>query len=145
MCMATKLTKKQREFADKYIETGNGTNSVLGVYNTEDSRTAAVIAHENLTKPNVVNYIQSKLSDELLAKKHLEGLEAVRTIATKDGPIEEPDYAVRHKYLDTAYKVKGSFAPEKKATVNVDVTIPSEKAQKIAEKYESELRADLLS
>ena len=49
------------------------------------------------------------LPDKLLAKKHLEGLEA-----TKGGESEEPDYAVRHKYLDSAYKVKGNYAPEKK-------------------------------
>lgn len=35
---------------------------------------------------------------------------------------EEPDYATRHKYLDSAYKMKGAYAPEKK-----DITTGGEK------------------
>ena len=40
------------------------------------------------------------LPDATLAKKHKEGLNA-----TKDNL--QPDFAVRHKYLETAYRVKG--------------------------------------
>jgi len=47
------------------------------------------------------------LPDAKLAKAHKEGLEAY----SKD---KEPDFTVRHKYLDTAYKLKGSYAPAKK-------------------------------
>lgn len=35
--------------------------------------------------------------------------------------IEVPDYATRHKYLDSAYKIKGTYAPEKRITANVEV------------------------
>jgi len=42
------------------------------------------------------------MPDEKLAKVHNEGLEAV----SKDG---EKDYATRHKYLDTAYKIKNKY------------------------------------
>jgi phage terminase small subunit len=53
-----KLTRKQKEFADEYIRTGNGTQSALKAYDTTDRKTAGVIAVENLTKPSVADYLQ---------------------------------------------------------------------------------------
>lgn len=49
---------------------------------------------------------KSGLSDEELLKVHKEGLSATNLVG-------QPEYAIRHKYLDTAYKIKGSYAPEK--------------------------------
>ena len=66
-----KLYPKEKAFADKYIETGNGTQSALEVYDTDDYHTAGGIASENLKKPKIIDYIESKLSDEMLAEKHL--------------------------------------------------------------------------
>lgn len=66
-----KLYPKEKAFADKYIETGNGTQSALEVYDTEEENVAANIAHQNLRKPKIIDYIESKLSDEMLAEKHL--------------------------------------------------------------------------
>lgn len=63
------------------------------------------------------------LDDEELARVHKEGLNAVKKehkIVDRDesgSPIYDfvnvDDYATRHKYLETAYKLKGYFAPEK--------------------------------
>lgn len=55
-----RLTKKEKGFADAYIETGNGVQSALQNYNTDSYGTAAVIAHENLSKPKVKAYLESK-------------------------------------------------------------------------------------
>ncbi len=52
-----KLTAKQRKFADKYIETGNATQSALQAYNTDDYSTAANIGSDNLNKPNIAIYL----------------------------------------------------------------------------------------
>lgn len=52
-----KLTPKQKKFADKYLETGNGTRSALAAYDTEDYQTAASIAEENLRKPEIIVYL----------------------------------------------------------------------------------------
>ena len=82
---------------------------MLKNYDTDDENVAGSIASQNLNKLKIKNAIAEALPDELLARVHLEGLEA-----TKGGESEEPDYAVRHKYLDSAYKVKGNYAPEKK-------------------------------
>lgn len=127
--MARGLTKKQKGFVKEYIKTGNGRKAVLKNYDTTDDNVAGAIASENLTKPNIQNAIKEALPDDLLAQVHIEGLRATKRSGTggmkigigTDGNVEdfghtdidEPDYAVRHKYLDTAYKIKGSYEAEK--------------------------------
>jgi len=65
--------------------------------------------------------IKQNLPDEMLVKVHKQGLNATTKkphLVDRDDkgrPIyeykKEEDYSVRHKYLDTAYKLKGSYAP----------------------------------
>jgi len=57
--MAKRLTKKQKEFADEYVKTGNGTKAALKTYETSDYSTASVIAAENLDKPKIRQYLDS--------------------------------------------------------------------------------------
>lgn len=141
--MATRLTKKERGFVKEILKGKNGTEAALAAYDTDKPLTAASIASENLTKPKIVNAIHAALPDALLAKVHLEGLEAYKLgngamIGGEDGieaiRTEEPDFATRHKYLDTAYKVKGSYAPDKHLNLNLESTIPSEELKGIAER-----------
>ncbi len=102
------LTKKQKIFVKEYVKTENGTQSALKAYDTKDPNTANQIAIENLRKPTVINVIKSiaeQIPNEDLVKVHREGLNAGKK--TEDGI--EPDYATRHKYLDTAYKIKGMY------------------------------------
>jgi len=58
--MARTITPKQKKFAREYLETGNGLQSALKVYDTEDPSTAGNIASENLNRPNVIAYLESK-------------------------------------------------------------------------------------
>ena len=51
----TKLTEKQKRFADYYIETGNGTEAAVKAGYSK--KTARVIGQENLLKPAIKNYI----------------------------------------------------------------------------------------
>lgn len=81
--------------------------------------------------------MEKYLPDKLLAKVHKEGLSATKRSGTGGmvlnteksefghTEIDEPDYAVRHKYLDSAYKLKGSYAPEKQEviTANIDIDV----------------------
>lgn len=55
-----KLTKKQKIFIQEYLETGNGVQSALKAYDTNDYGTGAVIASDNLKKPNIREYLESK-------------------------------------------------------------------------------------
>lgn len=119
--MAQKLTKQEKKFIDIKAETGNGTLAVKEAFGIEDSNRAAVRANYLLRKPNIINAIQAALPDELLAQVHLEGLNATRSFPLGEGEYEDaPDYAVRHKYLDSAYKLKGSYAAEKHVNLNID-------------------------
>lgn len=53
------LTKKQAEFVKEYLDTGNGVQSALKVYDTDDYSTAGNIASENLKKPKIIEYLES--------------------------------------------------------------------------------------
>lgn len=131
----TGLSKKEKGFVKDYLELGNGTKAALNNYNTENENVAANIASENLRKPKIINAIQEALPDDLLAKVHLQGLDA-----TDEGI---PDYAVRHKYLDSAYKLKGLYAPDKSISLNVNADITDPKAKELADKYEEALKENL--
>lgn len=187
--MAKSLTKKQKGFVKDYIATGNGTQAALKNYDTEDYKTASVIATENLDKPSIVLAIKDALPDELLAAKHLALLNSTRIehmvfplgperrdkaeldtskmpkevatmldaeMALRETKLTDEDITqmlaevnckvrtivhgetARHVYfwaadnkavkdaLDMAYKVKGTYAPEKSASINLNVDVPAE-------------------
>lgn len=116
--MSRNLTKKQKVFVDEYVETGIATQAAMKAYPDTTYDTQRVIGSENLTKPYIVKAIEDALPDDLLAKVHMEGLEATAVRFTPEGEqIDVPDYATRHKYLDAAYKIKGKYAAEKHIVV----------------------------
>ena len=116
-----KLTKKQKGFAKEYARTGNGTQSALKHYDTKDDDTAAAIAYENLSKPQVAQAIEieekslaDSIPNELLTEKHLALLnkkEVKRTFNAEIGEwieVETGDVetAAVSKGLELAYKLK---------------------------------------
>jgi hypothetical protein len=135
--MAEKLTKKEKGFIKDIVKGETGTKAILNNYDTDNENVAGVMAHENLRKPKIQKELQrlaDRIPDELLEEVHLQGLKASRTIkSTDDGDIIEPDYAVRHKYLDSAYKIKGTYAPDKLAFTDKDGEdlISKEKAEEL--------------
>ena len=59
--MKTKLTAKQRLFADEYVKSGNATQSAVKAgYNV---KSAKVIGAQNLSKLNVKAYIEAKMAE----------------------------------------------------------------------------------
>lgn len=56
-------TKKQREFIEEYIKTGNWTKAANKAYNPNNNKTAAAIASENLNKPYLQAEIDKRLQD----------------------------------------------------------------------------------
>lgn len=128
MVLANGLTIKQNAFVTEFIENGgNGTQAALKTYDTVDPRTAAMMASDLLTKPNINSALEKMgITDAKLTKVIKSGLSAKRTISAQvivksDDPkvrnkqatardidfIDVPDHAVRHKYLETALKLKG--------------------------------------
>lgn len=137
-----KLTIKQRKWIKHYIRTGNATEAAVKSYDAKDRETAANIGWENVRKLNFGDLMEEAgLTDNVLNNKLAEGLDANKQLATrvvfkKDAPtsqsahelppatgmtddfIEVPDFAVRHKYLETALKLKGRL--KKDGDINVD-------------------------
>ena len=113
------LTIKQRKWLDKYLETGSATAAALYAYDIKDDNreTAASIGYENLRKLDYTEFLEAAgITDDLLQKKILEGLDADRTVsavntgknatASSSDFVDVPDFMARHKYLETALKLK---------------------------------------
>lgn len=56
-----KLTPKQKAFADNYIKNSNGKDAAKKAGYKGNDATLAVIAAENLTKPNISAYIAERM------------------------------------------------------------------------------------
>ena len=122
-----KLTLKQRKWLKIYLECGNATEAASQVYNCKTRDSAKQIGYENITKLDFGELMEEGgLTDNKLRQKLDEGLEANRVLSAKiihkeattqtDDFIEVPDFAVRHKYLDTALKLKGRMIDRKDIT-----------------------------
>lgn len=92
----SKLTIKQKNFADEYIISGNATQAAINAGYSK--KTARKIGSENLTKPDIKAYIDErmkKLDEESIANqkeilqlitKHAR-METVEHNVTKDGRV----------------------------------------------------------
>lgn len=110
--MARELTVKQKKFV---------INKAKGMTGAEAAREAGYspkaakeTASENLTKPNIREAFlkameKAGITDERLSQVLDEGLNA--TVFTKVGEL--PDHTNRHKFFDSAAKIKGVNAPQK--------------------------------
>lgn len=56
-----KLTPKQKKFADEYIKTGNATQSAIEAGYSK--KTARSVGSENLTKPDIFEYIAKRIEE----------------------------------------------------------------------------------
>ena len=97
------LTLKQKVFADEYIKTGNGTQSVLKAYDA-NANTARVIATENLAKPAVEAYIAKKIHARELTR------DFVLTRLLDELDNEEANPVVRVKVLELLGKALRMFS-----------------------------------
>lgn len=71
------------------------------------------MASQLLNDEKIKQAIEDALPDELLAEKHLALLNKMQG--------EEIDVNAVKYGLDMAYKIKGTYAPEKKLNLNLDV------------------------
>lgn len=112
-------TPKEKRFAKEYIRNGgNATQAALAVYDTTSYKSASRIGTENTEKLSLVEYMDriEGLRDQDLLARLSEGLFATRQVGAtsmktaNEGTIDfvdVEDFAVRHKYLDLAFKLKG--------------------------------------
>lgn len=85
----SKLTTKQKKWADEYIKTGNATQSAINAGYSE--KTAKQIGTENLAKPVLKTYIAKQLekieSDKIMGAK--EALQLLTSIARGEGHTKQ--------------------------------------------------------
>lgn len=114
-----KLTKKEKGFANDYIDTGNGTQSALKNYDTESENVAGTIAFANLRKTKIQEYIASKAEDasSMIFKlsQNAEG-EAIRLNASKD-ILDRAGYKPVEKAITLNMNIK-SIDPTDETIIN---------------------------
>jgi len=103
-----KTTLKQRLWLKHYMATKNATEAAMQVYECKDRNSARVIGAENLAKLNFDELMDAiGLTDEYLLKHGQEGIEKpVKTVIVNGQTKLLPDYGTRHKYYDTALRLK---------------------------------------
>lgn len=141
-----RLSKKEKGFVKDIARGETGVQAILNNYDTTDYSTAGSMASENLKKPRIKQALEEALPDETLYQIHREGLFATKAQWIKEGGEyinvgEEVDHFARHKYLDSAYKLKGKYI-EKHLNVNIDVEAKlSEQEEKLANELLHKQRA----
>lgn len=112
--MGDQLTNEDKKFVKELLETGNKTQSAIKAYGYKNENTAGVMALTKLRKTKIQNAIKSiadRVPDDKLHEVLMEGLDAENN--------EKPDYGVRHKYLDTALKLKGAYETDENKNINI--------------------------
>lgn len=135
------LTKAEQGFVKDYASGDNGVTAVKKNFNPKDDHCAGTMSSIILKREHIQKALKSiadSIPDKELLKVHKEGLKA-----HIKGEPDEPDFGTRHKYLDSAYKIKGTYAPEKTVNATVIINATDEKSLEIAKKYEEELKKEL--
>jgi hypothetical protein len=105
--LTAKLTPKQKKFYKIYAQTLNGAEAAMQSYDCKNRDVASEIARQNLGKLGFSEMLDAVgLTDDDLAAAVKEGRNATRAIVVNGKVQGVADYAVRHKYLETALKVK---------------------------------------
>ena len=112
-----KPTPKQKVFAAEYVKNkGNGTQAALKAYDTDDERTASVIAVENLGKPRVQNELARLLKEsDVTVKRALEKVSDAMDAETVKG---EPDHAIRLRSADMSLKLNSAYPDRQQSFIH---------------------------
>lgn len=120
-------TVKEKRWVKKYIEIGSGSEAAKQVYDVTSDDSARAIASQNFQKIDMSSIMDAKgLTDERLVDVLDDGLQAEKVIMSPTEPDRVvKDYAIRHKYLETALKLKGKLQPASNQTnVQINTVIP---------------------
>lgn len=110
-------TVKQRRAAEAYI--ANGGNGAKALRDANYDESTVINSHKVTKSKGFIEVLEEAgITDVKLSKVMDEGLGATRAVVMGTKSDEsfvdiQPDYAVRHKYLETAIKVKGHISSEK--------------------------------
>jgi len=133
-------TMKQKKLAEEIVKNMASNKPISAGQMLEKVGYATSVAE---AKPSEI--IESIGVQEELEKMGFTEMRAKKTVAEIMNNIEaEPN--ARLKAADMTFKVHGSYAPEKSASVNLDLrgNISDPQLELLREKYEEELKAKLL-
>lgn len=133
--MAKTLTKKQKDFANAYIDSGNGTKSALATYDVKDENSAAVVASTNLSKLKIQEYIADKAEDAASMVYKLSQTskqDFIKLNASKD-ILDRAGYQPVAKSFSVA--LKGDIGAQNQDKTDLDA---------IRDEYEAKLKAKLI-
>ena len=114
-------TENQKRAFEKTLKTTeNGEKIKLGKIMVESGYSELTSAKPTQNLINTKGWqelMEEHLPDKELVRVHEEGLNAIKTDRLYVGVgknkelqlVNEPDFATRHKYLETAYKIKGKY------------------------------------
>ena len=98
-------TIKQKKALSNLVENGGNVSKAMrdAHYSVETAKTPSKLTESK----GFQELLEKQLSNKLLTRVHKEGLKATKVTRIGKNTHEDPDYATRHKYLETAYKIKG--------------------------------------
>lgn len=131
------LTERQKAFCDYYLQFGaKGVDAVYEAgYNPKNAKVAGSIASENLIKPSIFNYINSKyeeygFNDEDVLKEHL-------FLIKQDG-----DLSSKGRGIDMYYKKVGAYSAEKVEVIKKYEDLPYAELTKLYDQRTEEENTD---
>lgn len=134
-----KLTPKQKKFADEYIKTGNATQSAIEAGYSK--KTARSVGSENLTKPDISEYIAKRL--EKIDKEKIAEQKEILEFMTRVMRRQETEQVTNVLKKPTVLTVHGSGDDNTyEKVVNEEVVEVSEVAGSVSDAVRA---ADLLS
>ncbi len=144
-----RLSSKEKGFVKDIVAGETGTQAALNNYDVKDEHSAGSLASQNLGKLRIQEAIEKALPNDILVEIHREGLYATKPFFDKEGNklSEDADFAVRHKYLDTAYKLKGAYGAEDGSQTKSNTTynfIFSKEVQAEVKEIEARIKAKLI-
>ncbi len=125
------MTVKQRKWLKLYVELGNATEAAMQVYDCKGRESACAIGVENLRnlRGRYGEIMEAAgIDDAMLASVLKGGLKATKVSrAQHEGEFgdvaTDDDWMTRHRYLDTAHKLRGDHAPVKQEITTPDAPI----------------------
>ncbi len=97
---------------------------------------------DEATPDNVIEEVIKKMEGHellhIVENKNTEG-----KVYSKYAYVKVPDNQTQDKALDKAYKIKGTYAPEKSINLDLQIDVTDPKARELAQKYEEEIKKGL--
>lgn len=97
-------TQRQKKAIANLVENGGNVSKAMrdAGYSVETAKTP-----QKLTESVAFQTIAEQIPDDLLVKVHMQGLNAKSFRYSPEGELMQlDDFATRHKYLESAYKLK---------------------------------------